>query len=324
MNLKHKIKIFFVLIFIFAFCHYYTFSFGKDNDTLKIAYITDLNLYPTPVINKAEKSYKESRAGLLIYESQSIFQEIVKCLNQKLNPDVVVFGGNNISPPDWQLFFDMISEIKASICFVVGSNEIKLYKYNDFLKSLKVYELDSNHTWWAKTIDNYLLIGLNSFYLFSGDINLSKEQSKWLKAILSANKDKATVVFLHEPVIDHNGMFVDNKNITQLLEIIRLHPQVKLVVSGNENINRKFIVGGTVYVLASSPIAYPCTFKYIEISDSSIRFEAINIPLKGIVKKAEQSLIYSQWAKTLFPGSIKSIKKHVLGQKTDNDFVVVF
>lgn len=341
MKTKYTVKIKLILLVMLAFAtlkFYFSnaSALTKHDNSLKIVYITDLNLYPTPSVRNTEKSLLEKKIGLLLYESQAIFQEIIRDLNQKINPAVVVFGGDNIFVPDkytkiseieslWQLFFDMASEIRAHVLFLIGTHEINLLKYNEFLKLLRTYEIDSKTTWWSKTINNTLLVGLNSFYIFSNDSYMAGEQFKWLRGVLKSGNKKVVIIFLHSPVIDSSGRFItNNKNVKELLEIIRLNNNIKLVISGSKYLNRKFIYGGTVYILASSAIAYPCSFKYLEIYDSKINFKTISVPLKGVVKKAEQSIVESENTHLLFPDNVKSIKKHVLGGNADNNFEIAF
>lgn len=300
---------------------------SSGNNSLNIVYITDLNLYPTPSVSSEDPHPLERESGLLIYESQAIFQEIIRYINQRTDIDFVVFGGNNIFNDFWQLFFDIVSEIKNNVLFVSGNNEIKLFKSADFLRALSLYGVDSKNGWWSKSVDDYLLIGLNSLYLFSNDsngANGAKAQIKWLKEVLKTEKDKTTIIFLHRPIVDSNGVFVKNKYIDNLLQIIRLNNQVKLVLSGSEYISRKHLIGATVYLHSPSPIAYPCSFKVIEILDYGFKVKSLIIPLKGIVKKAEKSLIDSLYARSMFLNNPKLVKKHVSGSASDNDFQISF
>ena len=167
-----KIKtVFIIIVLITSF--FLTFSYAnsveEDNNNLTLVYISDLNLAPTPFVDQREKHALEALDGLLVYESQVIFQDIVKYLNQKLEPDLVVFGGNNVltglnnknqqgvDEGIWNLFLDMASEIKAVFLIVLGQNEIKSQSKTSIAQMLKSFGQEVTNTWWLYKIKNYLV-----------------------------------------------------------------------------------------------------------------------------------------------------------------------
>ncbi len=308
--------------------------FAQDNlsNGLKFIYISDLNLYPTPSITQSRKHDSEKSRGLLIYESQAIFQEIIRYINQKIDCDAVIFGGNNIYSPlkkitqkenVWQLFLDMASEIKSTVLIVLGDNELKTCNIDELIHGISLYNPSAKTSWWTYELKDCLFIGLDSSSLFNNKKE-SEVQLNWLSEVLLKNKQKNTLIFLHKSLIDPEGNLIDNQNAKKIFDIIKAHNQVKFIGSGNELINRAKLVDSIIYVISPSPSAFPCSFKYVEINNSKIKIRTIKLPLKGIIKKAEQYLVESDYAIKLFPSSPKLVKQYVSGDSTDTDLEISY
>ena len=320
-NAKTKtIRVIIILTILISLMKYFIVSAQNNSDTIKIIYLPDLNLYPTPLVRPKEKDILEKSFGFLIYESQAIFQDIIRFINQKINFDILVFGGNNIKDrTSLHLLLDMASEIKGGVLFLVDKNEMQLSASNELLKENKLLGADfqSGNAWWSYKIKNYLLIGLNYD-------PQRKKQIEWLKEILLKNKNYATVLFLHDPLIDSNKNFIKTKAANEIISLVNINPQVKLVISSGGYLNRIKPSNNAVFLLSSSPIVYPCAVKLIELSESKIKIKMLNISLKGIIKKSGESLIGSKLALNLFPESQKSIKSYVLGSRSDLNFEIDF
>lgn len=323
------LKILCVISILIVLSFYIFYSYANNN--IRFLYVSNLNLYPTPITTIHEKCYLEKKYGFLIYESQSIFQEIIRYINKNVNFDLVVFGGNSISHDSkekaklkedfWQLFLDMASEIKSQILLVLGENEIKTKNTYELVNALNIQGIKTNTTWWSYNLKDFLFVGVNSFYFLSKHV-FAKDELNWLKYLFSKNKEKFTIIFLDEPLLNLDFKEFDNQLIQEFYKIINSNPQIKLVISSSKNLNRIKLINKKVHVVSSSLISFPCSFKVIEISPQKIKIKTYPIPLKGIIKKAEQSLIDSEIAQELFPASLKSIKKHVLGLPLDTNFEV--
>lgn len=334
-----KVLYSFILLFLIIFVSSLP-NCANSHSITKIVFLSDSNLYSTPVSTIRAKSFYEKKNGLLVYESQAIFQEIVRHINQKITPDYVIFGGNNILDSTekefsnyanitqldlWHLFLDMISELKASYFFVFGNNEHKINNTDELIASLNSVGLSSSETWWYKKIvdKNILLVGLDTS-LFSISPSQSIKQLKWLNTILSNNKNFNVIIFAHDSIIDPNGKVINNKFALQIFKLIKQHTHVKLFLSGGLHLNRIRKANNSFLVVSSSTIAYPCTFKSIEISSNSLAIKTVKIPLKGILKKSEKSFAESDFTSMDFSSSSKAVFDYVLGKKTDNDLDVVF
>ena len=243
----------------------------------------------------------------------------------------MIFGGNNIysdaseqvnsSLNIMHLFLDMVSEINSDIFFIFGNNDQKICRREELVNALNLIGVHTDNLWWSVIKNNFLLIGLDSELFFNNSPHI-QIHLKWLKDVLSINSKLPTVIFMHEGIFAEDGAIIKNKNITKFLEILKQNPQVYLLVSGGEYLNRVKIVGNSVYVSSASPIAYPCSYKVIELSSDKIKIDTLNIGLKGVIKKAEKSLLESYRASNYSKNSPKSIKDYVVGDKSDRKFEI--
>ena len=298
----------------------------NEEDKINVVYISDLNLYHTPSQSQIEKSSLEKNFGILVYESQTVFQEIIKYINQKLDPDVVIFGGDNIALGKknenlWQLFLDMISELRSDVLVNLGTNEMKMYNTDELIHSLNVFGHKTKTVWYSQKIKNCLFLDLDSISLFNNP-KLSKEQLKWFQSVLSQNKNTVTVVTLYHSLLDSEGNIINNSTVKRMMEIISANPQIKLVLFGGEYFNRIHLLNGCLFVNAPSPVVYPCGFKVIELFPDRIKIKTVNIPLKGIVKKALKSAKEAEFFKT--KSSPNNVKSYLSGKTQDLQFDYVF
>jgi len=323
--------ILFFVSFLILLNFNYSFVFPHER-IIKFVYVTDLNLYPTPCSNIRTKSKLEIEKGLLFYESQAVLQDLVSYINLKINPDFVIFGGNNIadfssstSDDLLQLFLDMTSQLKSSFFIISGENEIKSKNTTDLIRAIKSTGVNSSETWWMYAIpeSDLIFIGLNSA-LFSVSSSESIKQLNWLSKLLIKNRNKNIVLFMHDSIVQTDGKIVKNKYALKLYKLIKQNPNIRLVASGNTSANRLKLSGKTLFTLTASPLAYPCTFRVFEISDKSLSVKTVKIPLKGIIKKAEKYLIESDFAKSIPQTSAKSIKSYAEGKKVDNEYSLTF
>lgn len=326
MDVKQKNFLIIITLIALFVWHSLVFALQVSDDKISIIYISDLNLYHTPSQSQGIKHTLEKKFGILIYESQAVFQEIIGYINQKLKPDIVIFGGNNIADEKkdenlWQLFLDMTSELKSKVFVNLGINEIKTYNTDELTYSLSIFGQRAKSLWYSQKIKNYLFINLNSVLLFNNS-GLSREQLKWFTSVLSQNKNTTTVIALYHSLLDSEGNIINNSAAKKIIEIISANPQVKLVLSGGEYFNRTHLFKDCLFVNVPSPVVYPCSFKIVELFPGSIKIRTINIPLKGIVNKALKSAKEAEYFKT--KASPNDVKSYLLGKSQDLQFDYVF
>lgn len=297
-----------------------------NDNAIKVVYITDLNLFHTPSQTQINKSNLENQFGILLYESQAVFQELVKNINQKISPDIVIFGGNNIALEQtdnnlWQLFLDIVSEIKSDVFVNLGANELKTFNSDELVTSLSSFDGDRKVTWHSKKIKNFLFIGLDSVSLMN-NAKMSSKQINWLTNILAKNKKTLTVITLYDPLLKEDGSIINNKIVKKITSIIAKNPQIKLVVFGGTYRNRSKIINNCLYLAASSPVVYPCSFKSIELIPGKIKVRTLTIPLKGVVKKALKSAEDAECFKSKVGSG--AIKSYLSGNRSDREYDYVF
>ena len=323
------IKRIFVFLFVVSVTVLMAFQIsGAIEKKLRFVYITDLNLYHTPNSTQTKKHINELKNGILVYESQAIFQELIRELNKKINPDFIVFGGNNISDSSpaeklWQLFLDISSEINTDLLICFGKNEIKNYSTFDLSKSLSNFSINSTRTWYSKMFGDYLFIVLDTVSLLNNK-NIAIEQLNWLKSTLLKNKHFITVIIVADSFFYSHDDLSENKYFNSLEEIISQNPQVKLVLSGGNYLNRSSFKDSTVYLDSASTTVYPCTFRIIELGHNELSVQTLPISLKGVIKKAEKSILDSDLAKNSFPSSPVQIKAFLSGHRVEQQFTRSF
>ena len=326
MNIKQKI---FLIIFTFISllgCVLSASSFNDSKDKITVIYISDLNLFHTPFQNQVEKSVLEKKFGILVYESQAVFQEVIKRINETLNPDLVIFGGNNIALGRknenlWMLFLDMVNELKSEVFINLGINELKIYNTDELVRSLSLFGRRTNNLWYSQKIKKYLIVCLDSVSIFNNP-KLSGEQLKWFASVLSQNKNTITIVALYHSLLDSEGNIISNPVAKKIIKMIDANPQIKLVLFGGEYFNRIHLRKGCLFVNAPSPVVYPCAFKMIELLPGRIKINTINISLKGIVKKALKSAQEAESFKEKV--SRNNVKSYLSGKNQDLQFDYVF
>lgn len=327
----HKSK--YTLLLLIALCIFQlpVFSFGLfkkksplvDSNAIRLFFISDINLAPTPISNNVVRK-EELESGLLVNESNIVLQEIVEYLNKEDRIDLVVLGGNSISVGNknqdsiFDYFVDVIGELKHPHLQIYGENERATINTHDLIIQNSDHSEDKLNIWWSKNIGEVLLVGLDGV-VFNTSHELSKQQLLWLSKILDQNKNRDTFIFIHYPFIEkppHQNDFY----IRELYKMLKANAQVKLLLSSGDYVSRNIDHVDFVQFINPSPVAYPCRFTELQITPNSFRVISHNIPLKGVLKKAELALYTSKRAKKFPVKSYKQIKKYVEGTRNDANF----
>lgn len=338
---KNMVRIYFLFLYLLFFllvCPNSVLSFWGSNKKsssacnkpVSFAYISDLYFYPTP-LNASGMSLLEKKDGILINETQTITHELVNYINKNYTLDFVAFGGNNISPFNrdclgscYLLFVDVVKELKCKIVLLFGEADIQNNSTLELLRASELLGYKTNYTWWAKELNGYLFIALDSS-AFKYSTNLFNEQLKWLENLLESHKENKIIVFVNNSLINHDLSLKDDKHSSELQKIINRYSNIKLIVSGNELITRIFKNStNQVFLISPSPSAYPCSFPVVELYSDRIVIKIVKLPLKGFIKKAEQSLIYSERAVNRFHSNPKDILNHVVDPSKKTDFVFYY
>jgi 3',5'-cyclic AMP phosphodiesterase CpdA len=272
---------------------------------------------------------------ILYNESLLILQDAVKLLNS-LNPHFVVFGGDLIENrqkdlSDMPVMLDVITGLQSPYYVILGDREADLTP--EIQKEHITAEFRRNGfslpglSWWAHTpVEGVDLVGLDSSVRNQMSGAVSADQLRWLENGLACQNNNLRIVCLHHPIIPEpalKGFYTadgfDLKNADSLTTIFDRYQNVNMVLSGHRHVNKIFTKGSTHYINCPSIVTYPCEFKFFEVTQDYIDVKSYQISYKQIVKKAEEQLIKSEYAKQ-FP-NIKNKELLALhkGKKTDRD-----
>lgn len=134
----------------------------------------------------------------LTYEA-TLLAQAVEYVNE-LNPDVVIFTGDQINLPEnteqWDTFDSIISDINGEIVVrhLPGNHDV--YHVKDGI-DLTPFACRYGEDRFVYHHDNVCLIGLNSNYIKYNDPR-EEEQYEWLQKTLSQlEKDTITLIFCH-------------------------------------------------------------------------------------------------------------------------------
>lgn len=274
----------------------------KELSAFSFVYVCNSHL----VTAQPDSGYK------LLQESQLFLQESLKAIN-RLNPDFVIFGGDQIeqlgaNESNWQLFVDLAQSLNAPWSFVLGeqdiSGKVPVNKMHTFGPDWKGKGLTNNTPYWSMDpVEGLHFIGLDSSMPNSNTGEISREQLDWLKSDLETNKDNLTVIFCHHPLLPpapyDGGSPWDEfvlSNGADVREIIGAQGNVRLVVSGHLYLNKIQLERNTYHVSCAGMDVYPCQYKLFKITPEAISVESIPVEFPALVKKGYKSLISSNLA----------------------------
>ena len=161
----------------------------------------------------------------LTQESQLFLQQAIKQINI-LNPDFVVFGGDQIECPgdedkNWQLFLDIMQMLNRPWYFILGEADISgsdpVDKMRTFGRDWKSLGVNKGQPYWSS--DQFAgvhLIGLDTSAANSSIGYISNEQLDWLKTDLSQSIAPLTLLFSHHPLLPP-APYNENANANQYL-----------------------------------------------------------------------------------------------------------
>lgn len=289
------------------------------------AFVSDINL-----TNRMKDTH------ILYHESQLFLQEAIKNLN-KLSPDFVIFGGDQVEGPgkddeNWNLFVDVVQNLRCPWNFILGDRDISgesfyVDKMRTFGLDWKGKGIDLNTPYWSTNPEhNVHLIGLDTSRNRSKSGYVSRKQLAWLKDDLSKNIGKFTILFSHHPLLappPYDGASPwSNYSLEEagaVREVIASSPYIKLCLSGHVGVNKLSTEGGIYYVSSAGLTTYPCTFKIFRVEPERIIMETYEMEFKALVNKSKEALLESNLAYYYQKSDPKRYLKVVEGEKVDWD-----
>lgn len=248
----------------------------KDFKPFKMVFLPDVYLTLTE---------EETDSPILHRESLVIFQDVIKNLNNTENLDFVVFGGNLTANEDSELadmpmFLDVISELNTKYYAIPGDREAD--SKENFIKEFEEFK---NQTFWsAEPVEDVLLIGLDTSLNGKDKGYVNIHQIFWLDTILKNNMDKFTIITMHHP--PHTSL----EKPDLFMEILRLYPQIKLILGGHERKELVIKENEKIFMTCPSIVSYPNKYKILEIYPDRVEVDTEKISFKQIIKKAKKKL----------------------------------
>ncbi|MEZ4489789.1 MAG: metallophosphoesterase [Cyanobacteriota/Melainabacteria group bacterium] len=289
------------------------------------AFVTDVHL-----TNEMKDTH------ILFHESQLFLQEAVKSLN-KLNPDFVIFGGDQVEGPgkddvNWNLFVDIVQNLSCPWNFVLGDRDIAsdsfmVDKMRTFGLDWKGKGIESETPYWSTNpAHNVNLIGLDTSKNASKAGYVSGKQLAWLKDNLARNMSNFSIVFSHHPILapsPYDGASPWSNYALEeagaVREVLSTSPYVKLCLSGHVGVNKLSSEGGIYYVSAAGLAQYPCSFKLFRVEPDRILMETYQVEFKALVNKSREALLESNLAYYYQKSNPKEYLKVAEGDKVDCD-----
>lgn len=305
------------------------YGVNKTFTPFKFAFVPDLHL-----------STQRSESWVLLNESLIVLQDTLKLL-EGMNLDFVVFGGDLIDNEskdykDLPLLLDLLYTYEKPYYVLFGDREARLN--NDLSKEDFAHEFRRNgfiqrgKTYWAQQpVCGVDLIGLDSSVINQKDGEISPNQSIWLSDQLKQNPNNMKIIALHHPLIPDNPLnsfYSANgfklNNTSAILDIIDRANHVDIVLSGHHHLNLITSRNNVHYVNSPSIVTYPCEFRVIEVSGSSIDIYNVSITYKQMIKKAYNSLLASSYVKEFDNMKPKAIAKLHKGDKSSRELKIKY
>lgn len=165
-------------------------------------------------------------------------QEKTAQLTSNLNPDKVLLIGDLVydkgTDSEFKKYFLPYWKKFLSKSYAVpGNHEYKTTAANGYRKIVTDYKLPrtGSNFWWAKKVDGWTIIGLDSEAL-SGSAGTA--QINFLKQALKDNNNRPTIVTWHRPTYSR-GSHGNQDDTKKLWNIVSADKDVKLVLWGHDH-----------------------------------------------------------------------------------------
>lgn len=193
------------------------------NQPIRILQLTDLHLF---------NDQQTELIGLNPYHSlQQVIALVTNSITTK-QPSLIALTGDisqDYSLASYETAAKIFYDIPCPIIATMGNHEHP----ETFTRFFNDPTKDINK---IVTLDNWLLLFLNSHYQKHVDGQLAKKELDFLQQNLTTTTKENVIIFLHHQVISIASTWLDKiklNNALQLLEIIDQHPNVKAVICGH-------------------------------------------------------------------------------------------
>ena len=288
------------------------FAEALDVPRFNFAHITDLHL---DVRGESNWQHRERSVPLFI----DALRQLQRLPKPKLK--FVVFGGDQIhyGPNDkesLEVFQKWVAHLNMPYYVLLGNTEVspingvsKLGK-DDYLKAWNGRGLRPGKSSWAfDPVRGVRVIGWDVTVDGKPYGEATPKKLSWLEKELAAARDrKLVILFTHQLLMPTTVRDTEPiwsvwmvKNHARVRELLKQHPNVRLVVSGHHHASRVETVGKTTYVSDPAIVTYPCAFRLFTVGGEGIHLKTVELHDRDIVKRAKELLVADPYARIYDP-----------------------
>ncbi|MDB4945181.1 MAG: hypothetical protein JWP97_4715 [Labilithrix sp.] len=223
---------------------------------LTLGFVTDLHFGPA--------AYHEGKLRKLTHHAADLAREVVRAMNETLQPDLLVNLGDDIEDESREADLmryaechDILAGARAELVNVAGNHDVVHLTRDDLARlwgrtGPLFYSLDRG---------GYHLVVLHTLERKDVDVRLPEAQLEWLRRDLAGTSLPA-VVLMHHPAGEQR--FEDSfwfrkvphlalvKERAALREILERSGKVRAVFNGHVHMNHLEVIGGIPYVTLQS------------------------------------------------------------------------
>lgn len=298
------------------------FAEALDTPSFNFAHITDLHL---DVQGASNWQYRE--------KSVPLFIDALRQLSRLPKLNFVVFGGDQIhygsnDKDSLAVFQQWTSHLSMPYYILLGNTEvspvegISKLKREDYLniwydKGIR----PGRSSWGFNPVRGVRIIGFDVTVDGKPYGEASKKGLRWLEKELSENKSKKLIIiFTHQllmPTCDRDTSpewsFWMVRNHTEVRQLLKRFPNVRLVVSGHHHVTQVKTEGRITYVSDPAVVTYPCAFRFFSVSRGGIHLKNITLGDQSVVNKAKELLVTDAYAKIFNPTNPLSVVEYSTG-----------
>lgn len=275
------------------------------------AHITDLHL---DVRGESTWQHREKSVPLFINALQTVMTDLPKL-------KFVVFGGDQIhyGPNDKQslvVFQEWTRHLDMPVYILLGNTEVSPVSgvsglgRENYLKAWSGKGLRSGKSSWAfDPVRGVRVVGWDVTVDGKPHGEATPERLSWLERELAAARDrKLVILFTHQLLMPTTARDTEPiwsiwmvKNHARVRELLKQHPNVRLVVSGHHHSSRVETAGKTTYVSDPAIVTYPCAFRVFTVDREGIHLKTVGLHDRDIVKRAKELLVADPYARIYDP-----------------------
>ncbi len=247
--------------------------------------------------------------------------------------DFVVFGGDQIhyGPNDKEslvVFQEWTRHLKMPVYILLGNTEVSPISgvssmgRDDYLRAWSGRGLRPGKSSWAfDPVRGVRVIGWDVTVDGKPYGEATSGGLRWVEKELAASRDrKLVILFTHQILMPTTVRDKESlwsiwmvKNHARVNELLKRHPNVRLVVSGHHHACRVETVKKITYVADPAIVTYPCAFRMYTLSRNGIHLQTIELNDRDTVSRAKELLIADPYARIYDPAAPEKAAEYSAG-----------